>query len=63
MKKWLSTFVDDLKYLGAEVKREFSDLEVTPASELPENPSRPKTAYVPYSVKVPATNMQFYRRR
>ena len=30
MKKWLATLIDDLKVLGAEFKREFSDLGITP---------------------------------
>ena len=30
MKKWLATLIDDLKFLGAEFKREFSDLGITP---------------------------------
>lgn len=63
MKKWFTTLIDDLKFLGSEVKKEFSVLEITPASEVHENPSRPKTAYVPHNVKVPMTNMLFYRRR
>ena len=63
MKKWFATLIDDLKFLGAECKREFSDLDITPASEVPENLSRPKKAYVPFTVYVPSTNIQFYRRR
>ncbi|VAK79326.1 Uncharacterised protein [Enterobacter cloacae] len=61
MKKWFATLLDDLKFLGSEVKKEFSDLEITPASEVPNNPSRPKSAYVPYSAKNPTTNIKFYR--
>lgn len=63
MKQWFATLVDDLKFLGAEFKREFSDLEITPASEEPESLSRPKKAYVPFNVYVPSTNVLFYRRR
>ncbi|WP_250845260.1 hypothetical protein [Escherichia coli] len=63
VKKWFATLIDDLKFLGAECKREFSDLDITPASEVPENLSRPKKAYVPFNVYVPSTNIQFYRRR
>ena len=32
MKKWLATLIDDLKFLGAEFKREFSDLGITPVT-------------------------------
>ncbi len=32
MKKWLATFIDDLKFLGAEFKREFSDLGSPPVT-------------------------------
>ncbi len=28
MKQWFATLIDDLKFLGAECKREFSDLEI-----------------------------------
>ena len=63
MKKWFETLIDDLKFLGREFKREFSDLEITPASEVPESLSRPKKAYVPFNVYVPSTNVLFYRRR
>lgn len=28
MKEWFATLIDDLKFLGAEFKREFSDLEI-----------------------------------
>ncbi len=30
MKKWLATLIDDLKFLWAEFKREFSDLGSPP---------------------------------
>lgn len=30
MKEWFSTLIDDLKFLGAEFKKEFSDLEIRP---------------------------------
>lgn len=30
MKQWFAIFINDLKFLGAECKREFSDLEITP---------------------------------
>ncbi len=30
MKEWFATLFDDLKFLGAEFKREFSDLESSP---------------------------------
>lgn|GEM_PF-5474192 len=63
MKEWFATLIDDLKFLGAECKREFSDLELTPASELPKNPSRPETAYVPFYVKVPGTNAPYIRKK
>lgn len=63
MKEWFATLVEDLKFLGTECKREFSDLEITSASEVQENLSRPKTAYVPFNVYVPSTNILFYRRR
>ena len=29
MKEWFATLIDDLKFLGAEFKREFSDLGIT----------------------------------
>ncbi|EDA5892438.1 TPA: hypothetical protein OR085_004243 [Escherichia coli] len=32
MKKWLATLIDDLKFLGADFKREFSDLGITPVT-------------------------------
>ena len=32
MKKWLATLIDDLKFLGAEFKREFSDLGSPPVT-------------------------------
>lgn len=63
MKQWFATLIDDLKFLGAKCKREFSDLEITPASEAQENLSRPKKAHVPFNVYVPSTNVLFYRRR
>lgn len=30
MKEWFATLIYDLKFLGAEFKREFSDLEIRP---------------------------------
>lgn len=30
MKEWFATLIDDLKFLGAEFKREFSELEIRP---------------------------------
>ncbi|EDV4653914.1 hypothetical protein R673_004589 [Salmonella enterica subsp. enterica serovar Anatum] len=30
MKEWFAILIDDLKFLGAQFKREFSDLEITP---------------------------------
>lgn len=32
MQKWFATLIDDLKFLGAEFKREFSDLGITPVT-------------------------------
>lgn len=32
MKEWFATLIDDLKFLGAEFKREFSDLGITPVT-------------------------------
>ncbi|MBA8563700.1 hypothetical protein HVV49_23475 (plasmid) [Citrobacter freundii] len=32
MKQWFVTLIDDLKFLGAEFKREFSDLGITPVT-------------------------------
>lgn len=62
MKQWFATLIGDLKFLGAECKREFSDLEITPASELKNNRSCDEPAYVPYDVYVPSTLHVFYRR-
>ena len=30
MNEWFATLIDDLKFLGAECKREFLDLEIRP---------------------------------
>lgn len=30
MKEWFATLINDLKFLGTEFKREFSDLEIRP---------------------------------
>ncbi|EBX3677271.1 hypothetical protein DRU86_24985 [Salmonella enterica subsp. enterica serovar Weltevreden] len=32
MKEWFATLIDDLKFLGAEFKKEFSDLGITPVT-------------------------------
>lgn len=32
MNEWFATLIDDLKFLGAEFKREFSDLGITPVT-------------------------------
>lgn len=32
MKQWLANFIDDLKFLGTEFKREFSGLEIRPVT-------------------------------
>ena len=32
MNEWFATLIDDLKFLGAECKREFSDLGITPVT-------------------------------
>jgi len=32
VKEWFATLIDDLKFLGAEFKKEFSDLGITPVT-------------------------------
>ncbi|EDP9826640.1 hypothetical protein QE94_004509 [Salmonella enterica subsp. enterica] len=32
VKEWFATLIDDLKFLGAEFKSEFSDLEIRPTT-------------------------------
>jgi hypothetical protein len=32
VKEWFATLIDDLKFLGADFKREFSDLGITPVT-------------------------------
>ena len=34
MKEWFATLIDDLKFLGSEVKREFGSLETIPDTEV-----------------------------
>ncbi|ELF04881.1 hypothetical protein [Escherichia coli] len=61
MKEWFATLIDDLKFLGSEVKREFGSLETIPDAEVKNNAQPPVPVYIPFDLKCPGTNIKFYR--
>ncbi|CAH6290822.1 MULTISPECIES: hypothetical protein [Citrobacter] len=61
MKKWLATLIDDLKFLGSEVKKECTNLEVTPAANATDTAKPHMPVYIPFDSKCAGTNVKFYR--